>query len=183
VLNNEVVENLVLDPGYVRSLQQEGGSATFSENVCKGSYVHSKKRAHANLTDNRWRSYGIREEHRVSVTMMHEICEQWRQWDGCDGAIDIVRSPLPYYIVPTRELLDFLYVQINKYCFFQIMFLVRVHACGHCEDLLAAKDNRHGSRAASATLLLWQQLVARRLVAVQGSLGADAWAGCCGQRE
>lgn len=41
VFDNEAVENLALDPGYVRSLQQEGGSATFSENVCKGSYQPS----------------------------------------------------------------------------------------------------------------------------------------------
>jgi hypothetical protein len=50
--------------------------------------------------------------------MMDEICELWQQWDlDDDDGIDNVRSPLPYYIIPTRELLDFLYAQINKYCF------------------------------------------------------------------
>jgi hypothetical protein len=64
--------------------------------------------------------------------MMYEICEQWRQWDGCDGATDIVRSPLPYYVVSTRELLDFLYAQINKYCFlFEYTFAhtARTYSC------------------------------------------------------
>ncbi|PVH96291.1 hypothetical protein DM02DRAFT_535575, partial [Periconia macrospinosa] len=63
VFNNEAVENLALDPGYIRSLQQQGGGATFSEKVCKGSYLHSKGRAFSNLRDHQRQSYGIREEH------------------------------------------------------------------------------------------------------------------------
>jgi hypothetical protein len=116
VFNNESLENLALDPGYIRSLQQEGGGITFSKAVCEFGYLHSKKRAHANLLDNRWKSYGIREEHRISLTMMEEISQQWRQWDLYDNEIN-VPAPLPYYIIPTQELLAFLYAQINKYCF------------------------------------------------------------------
>jgi hypothetical protein len=117
VFDNESLENLALDPGYVRSLQQEGGGITFSTAVCEFGYLHSKKRAYANLVDNRWKSYGVREEHRISVTMMEEIYQQWREWDLYDDEIDDARPPLPYYIVPTQELLGFLYGQINKYCF------------------------------------------------------------------
>jgi hypothetical protein len=126
IFDNDSVENLALDPGYVRSLQQEGGARTFSKGVCEFAYLHSKKRAHANLVDNRWRSYGTREEHRISLTMMEEIYEQWRQWDLYDADdIDNGRPPLPYYVVPTRDLLDFLYAQINKYCF--LFEYIRAH--------------------------------------------------------
>jgi hypothetical protein len=117
VFDNDALENLALDPGYIRSLQQEGGGIAFSKGVCEFGYLHSKKRAHANLVDNRWKSYGIREEHRISLTMMEEIYQQWRQWDLYDDEIDATPPPLPYYIVPTKELLGFLYAQINKYCF------------------------------------------------------------------
>ncbi|KFY69396.1 hypothetical protein V496_00281 [Pseudogymnoascus sp. VKM F-4515 (FW-2607)] len=42
----------------------------------------------------------------------------WVQWDLYDADDDSGGShPLPYYIVPTNELLSFLYAQINKYCF------------------------------------------------------------------
>src|SRR4051812_49390210 len=75
VFDNESLENLTLDPSYVRSLQQEGGGITFSKAVCEFGYLHSKKRAHANLINNRQKSYGVREEHRISLTMMEEICE------------------------------------------------------------------------------------------------------------
>ena len=66
VFDNEALENLALDPGYVRSLQQEGGGITFSKAVCEFGYIHSKKRAYANLIDNQWKSYGIREEGRMN---------------------------------------------------------------------------------------------------------------------
>lgn len=117
VFQNDALENLALDPGYIRSLQQQGGGATFSQRVCEFAYLHSKKRAHANLTDNRWRSYGVREEHRVSLAMMDAVCEQWKQWDLYDDSIDEARGPTPYYVVPTKALLAFLSAQINKYCF------------------------------------------------------------------
>ncbi|KAF7441634.1 hypothetical protein A1F99_140680 [Pyrenophora tritici-repentis] len=117
VFDNQALENLALDPGYARSLQQQGGNVAFSENVCKGAYLHSKGRAFSNLRDNQRKSYGIREEHRVSLTMMDDICEQWREWDLYDDSIDDADQPLPYYIVPSPELFSFLYAQINKYCF------------------------------------------------------------------
>jgi hypothetical protein len=115
VFDNESLENLALDPGYIRSLQQEGGGITFSKAVCEFGYLRSKKRAHANLIDNRWKSYGIREEHRISLTMMEDIYRYWHEWDLYDD--ESGDAPLPYYIIPTKELLAFLYAQINKYCF------------------------------------------------------------------
>ena len=117
VFDNESVENLALDPGYVRSLQQEGAGITFSKRVCEFAYLHSKKRAYANLLDNRWKSYGVREEHRISLSMMEEIYQQWRQWDLYDDESESTPGVLPYYIIPTKELLGFLYAQINKFCF------------------------------------------------------------------
>lgn len=117
VFDNDSLENLALDPGYIRSLQQEGGGITFSKAVCEFGYLHSKKRAHANLVDNRGKSYGIREEHRISLAMMEEISQQWQQWDLYNDEVDVAQPGLPYYVVPTQELLAFLYVQINKYCF------------------------------------------------------------------
>lgn len=53
------------------------------------------------------------------MSMMDEIHQQWVQWDLYDanGEGDGSSPLLPYYVVPTRDLLNFLYAQINKYCF------------------------------------------------------------------
>ncbi|KAF2622933.1 hypothetical protein BU25DRAFT_451613 [Macroventuria anomochaeta] len=117
IFQQDALENLALDPGYIHSLQQEGGGITFSKAVCEKAYLHMKQRAHVNLRDNLQRSYGIREEHRISLTMMEEIESQWTQQDLYSISEDSPSAPLPYYIVPTQELLGFLRAQINKYCF------------------------------------------------------------------
>jgi hypothetical protein len=117
VFDNESLENLALNPGYIRSLQQQDGGITFSHAICTFAYLHSKKPAHATLTDSQWRSYGIREEHRISLSIMDEMEALWRQWDLYDDSVGDGDYPLPYYILPTQALLGFLSAQINKYCF------------------------------------------------------------------
>ncbi|RFU24964.1 hypothetical protein B7463_g11374, partial [Scytalidium lignicola] len=79
VFDNDVIENLALDLGYIRSLQQEGGGITFSLAVCKFGYLHSKQRVHVNLIDSQWKSYGVREEYRVLLSMMDDIYKQFKE--------------------------------------------------------------------------------------------------------
>jgi hypothetical protein len=169
---HDALENLALDPGYIRSLWQAGGRVTFNASTCEHAYLHSKKRAHANLVDNQWRSYGIREEHRVSLAMMDEISELWRDWDLYDDCIDDTAGPAPYYTVPTKDLLSFLYAQINKYCFLfehtrahtarsyslpeTMMMVVALRALRFCygssllqKELLLFKDRWEVTRGAS----------------------------------
>ena len=49
VFNNKSLKNLALDPGYVRSLQKQGGGVSFNEKKLVTSYLHAKGRAGANL--------------------------------------------------------------------------------------------------------------------------------------
>jgi hypothetical protein len=79
VFYNQSLENLALDPAYIQSLQQEGGRDSFSKAVLEFAYLHGKMRAHANLVDNQWKSYRIREEHRISLSMMEKIQDLWSQ--------------------------------------------------------------------------------------------------------
>ncbi|KAJ4330976.1 hypothetical protein N0V95_009970, partial [Ascochyta clinopodiicola] len=117
VFDNQAVENLALNPGYVRSLQKQGGGISFNKKSCAAAYVHSKKCAAINLRDSQRQSYGTREEHRVSLAMIDEMCHLWEAWDGEDdhGANNALLLLL-YYIVPLQELFGFLCAQINKYC-------------------------------------------------------------------
>jgi hypothetical protein len=80
IFNNDAMENLALDPAYVQTLQHVGGAVAFSPKVCEISYLCSKSRAHVNFEDNQWRSYGVREEHRLSMKAVEKIVQQWRQW-------------------------------------------------------------------------------------------------------
>jgi hypothetical protein len=49
VFDNKSVENLALDPSYIRSLHQKGGGITFPKALCEFAYLYSKERAYAIL--------------------------------------------------------------------------------------------------------------------------------------
>lgn len=112
------LENLALDSEYVKSLKYEGSATSFSTAKCMDSYLHSKERSHVSFTKNRHRSYGCREEHRITMAVMDEVCEHWRHWEQDSASAPSRDRPLPYYIVPSSEIFDFLRAQVNKYCFF-----------------------------------------------------------------
>jgi hypothetical protein len=117
VFDNEALDNLALDASYVQSLQQQGGGSTFSTAALQKSYLHSKGRASASLRDNQRRSYGIREEHRVTLTLMDKMCQYWEEWESAGESTGSQDACLPYYIIPSQEVFQFLSAQINKYCF------------------------------------------------------------------
>ena len=76
IFNNEAMENFALDPAYVWTLKHVSKAVAFSPKVCEISYLHSKSRANANIQDNQRRSYGVREEHRISLIAAEEIIGQ-----------------------------------------------------------------------------------------------------------
>ncbi|RFU27385.1 hypothetical protein B7463_g8950, partial [Scytalidium lignicola] len=79
------------------------GGASFATNAAKEidrwyAYLHSKKRAHYNLADREKQSFGVREEHRITLAMMEQIYQQWLQWDLYDAAeVDDEDCPAPEY--------------------------------------------------------------------------------------
>ena len=73
VFGNDGLENVALDPAYVRGLHKAGGAAAFSQEASLRSYLHSKTRAHVNIASGMHKSYGIREEHRLSLVLIDEI--------------------------------------------------------------------------------------------------------------
>lgn len=67
--DNEGLENLALDPSYVRTLQHVCRGTVFTEATCRRSYLKSKIRANQSTRDGRKKSFGTREEHRVSFRL------------------------------------------------------------------------------------------------------------------
>src|ERR1700751_1927439 len=80
VFNSDHQENIALDPAYVRTLHKAGGAVAFTQKAGISSFLHQKKRAQINLRDNAKKSYGIREEHRISIQLLDEICKIWSFW-------------------------------------------------------------------------------------------------------
>ena len=117
VFSNKSLENLALNPKYIKSLQQKSGSASFSKAVCEFAYLYGKMRARANLIDSQQKLYRIQKEHQISLSIIEEIQKLQQQQDLYNNSINNISTPLLYYTVLTQELLSFLYAQINKHCF------------------------------------------------------------------
>lgn len=123
IFNNDSLENIALDPAYVRSLHKVGGATAFSQKACLTSYLYSKTRAHVNLASCRAKSYGTREEHRISLCMAEDILHLWQYWENIPPPIPPPAAvpppappPAPYYSIPTADVFGFIRAQLNKYC-------------------------------------------------------------------
>jgi hypothetical protein len=50
------------------------------------------------------------------MSVMDEMCEYWCQWERDSDLAPSRDQPLPYYIVLSSDIFDFLHAQVNKYC-------------------------------------------------------------------
>mgnify|MGYP001586294228 CR=1 FL=1 len=115
IFNNDSLKTIALDPAYVQSLYKVGRAAAFSQKACLTSYLYSKTRAHVNLADYRSKSYGMQEEHWLSLYMVEEILCLWQTWEKAPVPVPVL-APLPYYVIPIADMFAFIRAQLNKYC-------------------------------------------------------------------
>ena len=115
VFQQDALKNLILNPSYVCSLQQEGRVSTFLEAVYKRAYLYIKQQAYINLRDNQYRLYKVKKEHQISLSIIKEIRSQQIQQNLYSIPKELLELLLPYYIILVKELFRFLYAQINKY--------------------------------------------------------------------
>lgn len=122
---NTQLESLALDPGYVETLQGVGKAKSFSYKTCMDSYEHSKERCHIAIRDSSKKSFGVREEHRVSLAALTTIREKMMQRTLQQSALQQSTTaqpsveeqrPLPYYRVLSSDTFAFLKAQINRFC-------------------------------------------------------------------
>ncbi|KAK4441882.1 hypothetical protein QBC34DRAFT_314276, partial [Podospora aff. communis PSN243] len=111
-------ENLALDPLYVRQLAQHGRAVTINQQALRRAYLMSKKRAALSIRECGGRSYGVREEHRVTMTLFSSIYDVWdRVAAAATAAAASPNMPLPWFSIRTDDMMDFLKAQCNRHCF------------------------------------------------------------------
>jgi hypothetical protein len=78
-------------------------------------HVASKRRADSALSNSRQKSFGIREEHRVSLLLFHEIRSQLRSQDPEAYAVTLTDCPSYVWAVKSEVYLDFLRRSADKF--------------------------------------------------------------------
>lgn len=126
---NEGLEELALDPQIRRSAHVAGGNTGRNNStVIKKAYLASKRRTHFALTDSRHKSFGIREEHRVSWPLL--LAFRRRLEREAPERLEITLVDCPIYVWPIRTAVyaDFLRRNVDK---FATGFEVALTRCAH----------------------------------------------------
>jgi hypothetical protein len=109
---NKGFEHLAVDPSLVDAISHAGKAIVFNQKTCERGYLNSKKRANYTTRDAQYKSYGTREEHRISLELFDEMLPKF---------VGLSQREEPtncnyYYTIPSETLFGFLRTQINKFC-------------------------------------------------------------------
>jgi hypothetical protein len=114
---NTALETLALDPKLCKTWQHVGGGLSYDPVALIRAYLYTKRRCHHALQGCEQKSFGIREEHRVSRSLFDQIDQEFQRRNL--HTQDLVASPwdnTPYYHHPTRTMVEWLHWNINKFC-------------------------------------------------------------------
>ncbi|KAL9571866.1 hypothetical protein ACKAV7_003855 [Fusarium commune] len=106
---------LALDPQLRNGMQSIGGKPASGKNVTDRAYLASKRRCHYGLTDSKQRSFGVREEYRISWTLFQSVLAVLRSLTP-EARSTQLPGPLSYlWAVRTPVFVDYVWHNINKF--------------------------------------------------------------------
>lgn len=114
---NTAIESLALDPKLRRTWELVGGGLSHNPVALVKAYLYTKLRCHFATEGSMEKSFGIREEHRLSYNLFHALDAQFRvrllHSSPIPGSLP---GNQPYYSFPTSVVLHWLRWSINKFC-------------------------------------------------------------------
>ena len=113
--DNDALEEMALDPQLRRAAQSIAGGHRREAEIVEMAYRASKRRARAAIMDSKRRSFGIREEHRVTWQLFVSL-KVLLEAEVRDG-LEVVMTDCPSYAWPIRSrmYLDFLWRSADKF--------------------------------------------------------------------
>ena len=91
--DNDGLEDLALDPQIRRGIHAAVGGHLRELVVMERAYIASKRRVDIALSESRHKSFGIREEHRVSWSLFQELRSQMRLHASGESQVPLVNCP------------------------------------------------------------------------------------------
>jgi hypothetical protein len=98
-------------------IDKQGGSRTATTKQLEGSYCRSKIRLANCLHSGFQKSYGIREEHRISLALLHRIRIILEQRGNWSRPVDCSQQIPPFWELSTDTYVTFLKYNTNKFLF------------------------------------------------------------------
>ncbi|RSL86279.1 hypothetical protein CDV31_016424 [Fusarium ambrosium] len=114
---NTAIETLALDKKLRKTWELVGGGLSHQPEALIKAYLYTKLRCHYALLGSMQKSFGIREEHRVSGALFYAIDSQMRARELHDRRLVIpTDESSPYVSFTTDTLLRWVRWNINKFC-------------------------------------------------------------------
>ncbi|WKT53662.1 hypothetical protein QSH57_004246 [Fusarium oxysporum f. sp. vasinfectum] len=124
---NTAIETLALDKKLRKTWELVGGGLSHQPAALIKAYLYTKLRCHHAIIGSKQKSFGIREEHRVSKELFNAIDTQIRSRELHDKRLIVPTDDgSPYYSFTTNTLLTWVRCNINKFC---VGFEMKVAGC------------------------------------------------------
>jgi hypothetical protein len=114
---NTAIETLALDKKLRKTWELVGGGLSHQPAALIKAYLYTKLRCHYALLGSMQKSFGIREEHRISRELFYAVDGQMSSRELHDKRLVIpTDDSSPYYSFTTDTLLRWVRWNINKFC-------------------------------------------------------------------
>ncbi|PCG88336.1 Hypothetical protein PENO1_110820 [Penicillium occitanis (nom. inval.)] len=128
------LDTLAVDPAMIRTWQHVGGAVSHSPLAVLQAYLHTKRRCHVGLEGCRHRSYGTREEYRVTGSLLVAIDKLFCQRELATTPLPSPPDHRPFFTYPTGLMLDWFRWNINKLCLgFEMTYSLHPRTMVHWE--------------------------------------------------
>lgn len=112
---NDAMEEMALDPQIRRGARQVAGGRRRDERIVELAYLASKRRTRDALTASRRKSFGIREEHRITWALFIALLYRLRLYDRESLEISLVDCPSYAWPIKTSVYMDYLWRSADKF--------------------------------------------------------------------
>lgn len=113
---NPAIEALALDPQLQKTWQQVGAGLSNDPIALIKSYLYAKARCHHRIQSSVQKSFGVREEYRVSTSLLARVTEQLEAIGLKDQELTSPQGERPYITQYTSTALAWFRWNINKFC-------------------------------------------------------------------
>jgi hypothetical protein len=113
---NTAIETLALDPQLRKTWQHVGAGLSHDPVALIKAYLYAKARCHHGIQGSAQKSFGVREEHRVSAALFYAIDRRFGTLNLRQQKFASAGDEVPYFTHPTATVLSWYRWNINKFC-------------------------------------------------------------------
>ena len=113
---NTAIETLALDPQLQKTWQHVGAGLSHDPVALVKAYLYAKARCHYGIRGSAQKSFGVREEYRVSASLLSAIGRRFAALGALEQEPALGQGEQPYFTQPTTTTLSWFRWNINKFC-------------------------------------------------------------------